>query len=395
MALADRNIVITPNVGGASDPKIVFSGADSITAAQNITLTAYPTSGGTLSFDGSAGQLFSIVNSLSGTLFSVNDISGIPSIEVLDSGIVKLAQYSGSVGIGTSNPSYKLDITGTLRATGAITLNSGNNSTAIINGGTAAIGNIGASGQAFNYGYFTSLVGTIQTIAQTNITSVGNLLSLSSNGTIQTTGIIYANAGVASTSTTTGALVVIGGVGISGNLNIGANLINAGIYTVNSLNYVTAIANGGTTGTGNIGATGAVFNTVFAKATTAQYADLAENYSTDANYRPGTVVIFGGEKEITISDKSHDFRIAGVISTNPAYHMNSSASGLPVALTGRVPCQVQGPISKGDLVVSGNKPGVGCRIDNAKYVVGCVIGKSLENIVTDEMKVIEVVVGRV
>jgi hypothetical protein len=389
MALIDKNIVITPSIGAATDPKIVFSAADASTSAQNITLTAYPTTNGTLSFDGSAGQLFSIVNSLSGTIFSVNDISGIPSIEVLDSGIIKLAQYSGSVGIGTSNPVYKLDVTGTLRATGAITLNSGNNSTAIINGGTAALGNIGASGQAFNYGYFTNLVGTIQTIAQTNITSVGNLLSLSSNGTIQTTGIVYANSGVVSTSTTTGALVVIGGVGISGNV------YNSGIHSVNSLNYLTAIANGGTSGTGNIGATGAVFNTVFAKATTAQYADLAENYSTDANYRPGTVVIFDGVSEITISSKSHDFRIAGVISTNPAYHMNSSAEGLPVALTGRVPCQVHGPIKKGDLVVSSDIPGVGQRIDNAKYVVGCVIGKSLENILTDEIKVIEVVVGRV
>jgi hypothetical protein len=104
MANSNKNIVITPNIGSSTaDPKIVFSGADASTAAQNITMTVYPANNGTLSIDGSAGQLFSVSNSLTGTLFSVNDISGVPSIEVLDTGVVKLAQYNGSVLIGTGN----------------------------------------------------------------------------------------------------------------------------------------------------------------------------------------------------------------------------------------------------------------------------------------------------
>ena len=106
MALTDKNILITPNIGAAGDPNIVFSGADSSTAAQNITLKTYPLSGGYLSFEGSAGQLLSITNSLSGTIYSVNDVSGIPSIEVLDTGVVKVAQYNGLVGIGTADFSY-------------------------------------------------------------------------------------------------------------------------------------------------------------------------------------------------------------------------------------------------------------------------------------------------
>lgn len=114
MALTDKDIVITPNRGQSADPKIVFSGADGSTSAQNITLQVYPINSGTLSFEGSAGQLFSITNTLTGTIFSVNDVSGIPSIEVLDTGAIKLAQYGGNVGIGAApSGSYKLEVTGT------------------------------------------------------------------------------------------------------------------------------------------------------------------------------------------------------------------------------------------------------------------------------------------
>lgn len=115
MANTDKNIVITPNIGSTTDyAKIVFSGADASTAPQNLTLRVYPTNGGTLSFEGSSGQLLSIANTMTGTIFSANDISGIPSIEVLDTGLVKLAQYNGSVAINTSTAAsgYALTIGG-------------------------------------------------------------------------------------------------------------------------------------------------------------------------------------------------------------------------------------------------------------------------------------------
>lgn len=99
MALTDKDIVITPNRGQTADPQIVFSGANANVTAQNITLTTLPTSNGTVSFAGSAGQLFSITNSLSGTIFSVNDVSGIPSIEVFSNGTIRMAQYGGNVEI--------------------------------------------------------------------------------------------------------------------------------------------------------------------------------------------------------------------------------------------------------------------------------------------------------
>lgn len=103
MAHSDKNIVITPNIGSTTaNPQIVFSGADASLGPQNITLRTYATNNGTLSFEGSAGQLFSITNSMSGSIFSVNDVSGVPSIEVLDSGLIKLAEYSGFVAYGVS-----------------------------------------------------------------------------------------------------------------------------------------------------------------------------------------------------------------------------------------------------------------------------------------------------
>ncbi len=122
MALHDKDILITPNRGQSSDPKIEFKAADATIGPKTITLNVYPASNGTLSFEGSAGQLFSITNELTGTIFSVNDISGIPSIEVQDTGLVKIAQYSGNVllGTGIDNAIDKLQVNGSITASQSI-----------------------------------------------------------------------------------------------------------------------------------------------------------------------------------------------------------------------------------------------------------------------------------
>jgi hypothetical protein len=130
-------------------------------------------------------------------------------------------------------------------------------------------------------------------------------------------------------------------------------------------------------------------------ASTARYADLAEMYVSDEKYEPGTVMVFGGSAEVTIATQSHSTRIAGVISTNPGYLMNNKyeKDGAEVALVGRVPCKVQGPVEPGDLMVAGTKPGYAMRLDPLQYSPGCVIGKALEPFQGDE-GIIEVVVGR-
>jgi hypothetical protein len=151
-------------------------------------------------------------------------------------------------------------------------------------------------------------------------------------------------------------------------------------------------------GVGNIGSSSTYFNTVFAKATSAQYADLAEKYTADADYEPGTVVSFGGAAEITISTVDHDVCVAGVISTDPAFVMNTGLSDnhvATVALTGRAPCRVKGIIRKGDRLVASDVPGVAQKLDMSQYQPGCIIGKALANHDSSDEGVIEVVIGRV
>ena len=173
---------------------------------------------------------------------------------------------------------------------------------------------------------------------------------------------------------------------------VSTSAVLSGAITINSGNGVTAIINGGTNGVGNIGSSTTGFNTVFAKSTSAQYADLAENYQADAAYEAGTVVHFGGEFEVTACDMDGCTSVAGVVSTAPAHLMNTGLVGANVvalALTGRVPCLVQGTVRKGDLMVSA---GNGRARAEANPRVGSVIGKSLENF--DGLEgVIEVVVG--
>jgi hypothetical protein len=171
--------------------------------------------------------------------------------------------------------------------------------------------------------------------------------------------------------------------------NIRANVSGATIVTITA----SGIENGQANGVGNIGTSSTYFNTAFVKATSAQYADLAEKYVADAEYTPGTVVVFGGNKEVTVTSTDADRAVAGVVSTNPSYIMNGGLEAehvATVALTGRVPCRVTGTVRKGDLMVSA---GYGLARAEADPRVGTVIGKALENHEGAE-GIIEVVVGR-
>lgn len=137
-------------------------------------------------------------------------------------------------------------------------------------------------------------------------------------------------------------------------------------------------------------------NVLTTTASQANYADLAEYYSADQEYAPGTVLMFGGEQETTIATSGTN-KVAGVVSTNPAYAMNGEilknegVITVAVALQGRVPCKVKGDIEKGDMMISG---GDGVAIAAKEPGLGTVIGKALENYNSQDEGVIEVVVGR-
>ena len=186
--------------------------------------------------------------------------------------------------------------------------------------------------------------------------------------------------------------------------DIGTNLVKyRSLYVSGIGNSITVTGNivPEADNTRNIGSSGARYNTVYANtftgiATQAKYADLAENYVADLEYEPGTVLVFGGSNEVTVTDKHSNTRVAGVVSTNPAHLMNSEAQGdyiVPVALQGRVPCKVIGKVQPGDMLVTSGIAGYA--IVNNSPQVGTIIGKAVGHKLDDVRGIVEVVVGRV
>jgi hypothetical protein len=292
------------------------------------------------------------------------------------------------------------NVTGFVSATGNVS--GGNLTTA---GLISATGNITGGNLSG-----TSIVGTLTTAAQTNITSVGTLTALTvtgnvTGGNLTTAGLISATGNItggnlSGTSIvgtlTTAAQTNITSVGtltaltVTGNVT-GGNLITAGLVSLSSITKT------GSNGVGNIGSSTSVFDTVFAKATSAQYADVAEKYLADQDYAPGTVVEIGGTAEVTETTTYASVCIAGVVSTDPALIMNSGALGdhpVAVALLGRVPCRVAGVIRRGDLLCSSTVPGHAVSMPAGQYRPGAVIGKALADHNDAGPGMIEVLVGR-
>jgi len=308
---------------------------------------------------------------------SSNISNGTSNVTVVSSGgnVSVGVGGTGNVAVFASTGEY---VTGLISASGNIT--GGNlitggliSATGNITGGnliTAGLLSIGGGSQAASYS------------ASGNITG-GNLLTgglISAAGTITTGG----NISLIGNIVDTGALWI--NTSANGNITLNAN--GTGVIT-----FMNPVTNGAGNGVGNIGNSTGYFNTVFAKATSAQYADLAEMYVADADYPPGTVLEFGGNHEVTVSNTAASALIAGVVSTNPAHLMNSTAQGeylAAIALVGRVPTLVIGPVSKGAMMVSA---GNGYAQASATPAMGTVIGKAVEDF-TGASGTIEIAVGR-
>jgi len=251
----------------------------------------------------------------------------------------------------------------------------GQTTTGIISAtGTVTAGNVATGGTVSATGEVTGA-----NIRTNGIVSASG--NITAGNVIFGTGIVSGSGNITSGNILTGGLISVTGNVTSGNLTVGTGTITGG-----------NIVNSNGNGIGNIGSSTTYFNTVFAKATSAQYADLAENYLADDTYTPGTVVVFGGEHEITVTNQAADERVAGVISTNPAYLMNSGELGLPVALRGKVPVRVAGPVTKGDSLVTSTTPGVAFSVGRERVYGQSVFAKSLESNNSDGEKVILAVI---
>jgi len=286
------------------------------------------------------------------------------------------------VSVGTGYGAVRFVDSATVLAAG------GEDFPSIIPVGTVPV-NLGSTTSRFNTIYSTSMSAPTLNTAVINTTDPQNVVTMTSNVVIE------------------GNLIVNG---VSTIINSTQTFIDDILLTLAAGSSNPAAANGAGISIDGAGAqlfysvNGDKWNinkdldagafTFIGTATSARYADLAENYLADTEIEPGTVVCFGGEAEVTICNTDGCSKIAGVISTNPAHLMNSDLQGkhvVPVALQGRVYCKVRGPVKKGDMLVSA---GDGfARAENSPKI-GSVIGKSIENF-DGEHGLIEVVVGRV
>jgi len=392
---ANANIVLTPNGTGNVNTGANLSVTGNITGGNilggaNVNATTH--TGTTVSVTGNitGGNVTATTGLTAGTLsLTGNTITSTDSIITIDpatSGVNGAVIIQGNLSV-TGNVTY---INSNNITTNDLTINVANNAAtaAAANGGGIEVGPAGAQYASLTYNSTsniwvvsngatvsgilsatgnvtggnlsgTNIAGTLTTAAQTNITSVGTLTGGTWNATsISTT---YTDAKVTSVASRTGA-VTLAQADISG-LTTGSTPTFAGLTvgtgTITGGNIINANGNG----VGNIGSSSVYFNTVFAKATSAQYADLAEKYLADQSYEIGTVLSVGGDAEVTacrIGD-----RAIGAVSENPAYKMNDGLeNGTYVALKGRVPVKIVGTVRKGQRLVAHNN---GCAVAGAAH----------------------------
>lgn len=311
-----------------------------------------------------ANSYFKIQNGLEVGPLTINAVNG----DISTSGNVSI---SGSVGVSqiTKNDS-------------SISINDvGASSTIVFALDGATEGTFSASGLTVNGG-FVNAVGNLMAQA-------GTFNAMQVNGNHTVTGFVNVTGNVLAAAGRFNEIDLNGFLNSSGNILATGGVLNS--LTVNgstNTQDVVPLASN----TYSIGSSTLWYSSLWGLAVNAQYADLAEKYSADAVYEPGTVLEFGGVHEVTVCNTVMSTRVAGVVSTDPAYLMNHQIAGdtvVDLALTGRVPTRVVGPVKKGDLMVSA---GNGRAQAEADPRVGTVIGKALEDFGAGE-GIIEVVVG--
>jgi len=333
-------------------------------------------------FNGSGAGLTNISNANTANSVSGNNLTGSTlSSNITSSSLTSVGTLTSLSVSGNVNASYYIGNGSQLTGLPAGYANS-NAASFLASFGSNTISTGGNITAGYFIGNGSQLTGLPAGYANSNAASF--LASFGSN-TISTSGNITAGYFIGNGSQLTGLPA-----GYS-NATAASFLANFGSNTISTSGTITS---GSIFVTGNISASGNVTGQFFnGTATSADYADLAECYTADDEYSPGIVVSFGGDNEITLSRQDGDVTVAGVVSTDPAYLMNTKLKSVYItklALTGRVPCHVQGTVTKGAMMVSA---GNGRARAEANPKIGSVIGKALESF-NGEFGTIEIVVGR-
>ena len=352
-------VTATANVTGANIITAGFASATGNITGGNISTTGLLTAAGNV-IGGNINSAAAI--SAVGLITAGGNVTG---ANIATNGIVTAA---GNITGGNILTSGQLSAGGAVNATGNIT---GGN--IITGGGVTATGTITASGNivAGSGRFFLGDGGLLSNVsAAISVTRI-------ENGT--------SNVAVG----TSGGNVTIG---VAGTANV--VVISTTGVTTNGLT-VPSITKSGSNAVGNIGSSSNYFNQVFATATTALYADVAERFAADEVLVPGTVVELGGTQEITRSQTDLSENVFGVISTRPAYTMNGGAGDddthPKVAMTGRVPVLVTGVVKKGDRLVSAGN-GIARAAKPGEATAFNTIGRSLVDKTTPESGTIEAIV---
>jgi hypothetical protein len=365
-------VSVTGNITGGN----VLGGAN--VNATTHTGTTVSVSGNVTGGNIVTAGLISATGNVSGNFFlgngsQLSGISAAASAALIENGTSNI-KFTGSGGSATINIGGTANVvvidTTTLFANVA-------NVQSIVKSSANAVGNVGSTTNYFNQIF-------VDRVNATTVSAAGNV----------TGGNVIFGAGIVSGSgNITGGNVIFGAGIVSGSGNItGGNLVTSGTTGVLSVNSITHT---GTNAIGNIGSSTSYFNQVFATATTALYADVAERFAADEVLEAGTVVELGGTAEITRSLTELSENVFGVISTRAAYLMNGGAgendTHPPVAMTGRVPVKVIGTVRKGDRLVSAGA-GIARAAQAGEVTAFNVIGRSLVDKLTPESGTIEAIV---
>lgn len=373
--------------------------ATNISTTANITSTSITVGTGNSSFDGSTLFIDAVNNRVginnntpdaSMTITGTANVSGSMRVGGLFTGVLA-STFSNTVSItgdtsvgGTISVTKAATFANTIAATGAIS--SGGNVTA---GGSMSANGISSNGNiTITNGSF---VGTLNGQSNTCARSVSAGSYLTGGGALTADVSLAVNASTAND----GNKIVARDA--SGNFSAGvvtANLIGTSTnsnYLLYNSGYRSAtadnVANSIMARDGNGDTWARYFR---GTATSAQYADLAEIYSTDDVYPVGTVIAIGGSSEATAANTNNGYAVIGVVSENPAYLMNYTASGQPIALKGRVYTRVVGAVNKGDRLIASEQTGCAQTYNGEPELR--IFGISLETNVDIKEKMVEAII---